>query len=190
MRTLLGWTVALTAAMGLAACGGSSGGGGGGGTPAKAQADNGKPVTITFWSGYTSREKGVFDSVLKDFTNAHPNIKVKSVGGINDDKIVQAIRGGDGPDVALSFQTDYLGNYCGTGAWIDLKPYIGRDKVNLSQIPAPVLAFSEFKGKRCAMPALADVYGLYYNKKLFRQAGIAGPPKTVSELTADAKKLT
>ena len=72
-------------------------------------------MTITFWSGYTDREKGVFDAVLKDFTAAHPNIKVKSVGGINDDKIVQSIRGGNGPDVALSFQTDYLGNYCGSG---------------------------------------------------------------------------
>jgi multiple sugar transport system substrate-binding protein len=190
MRTLRGWAVGITAAIGLAACGGSSGGSSSAGTPAAAKTDDGKPVTITFWSGYTSREKGVFDSVIKDFTKAHPNIKVKSVGGINDDKIVQAIRGGNGPDVALSFQTDYLGNYCGTGAWIDLKPYIERDKVDLGQIPAPVRAFSEFKGKRCAMPALADVYGLYYNKKLFREAGIAGPPKTVSELTADAKKLT
>jgi multiple sugar transport system substrate-binding protein len=191
MRTLLGWTAVLAATVGLAACGGSSGGSSSSGSPASAaQTDNGKPVTITFWSGYTSREKGVFDSVLKDFTKAHPNIKVKSVGGINDDKIVQAIRGGNGPDVALSFQTDYLGNYCGTGAWIDLEPYIDRDKVDLSQIPAPVRAFSEFNGKRCAMPALADVYGLYYNKKLFRQAGIASPPKTMSELTADAKKLT
>src|SRR5207248_1636149 len=35
-----------------------------------------------------------------------------------------------------------------------------------------------------------DAYGLYYNTDMFQQAGIAGPPKTYSELFADAKKLT
>src|SRR5207253_791564 len=36
----------------------------------------------------------------------------------------------------------------------------------------------------------ADVAGLYYNKTLFRKAGIRRPPRTTSELAADAKKLT
>ena len=37
---------------------------------------------------------------------------------------------------------------------------------------------------------LTDAYGLYYNKDMFAKAGIAGPPKTMTELMADAKKLT
>jgi multiple sugar transport system substrate-binding protein len=37
---------------------------------------------------------------------------------------------------------------------------------------------------------LADTYGLYYNKKLLAQAGYKAPPKTISQLTAMAKKLT
>ena len=40
------------------------------------------------------------------------------------------------------------------------------------------------------MPLLADVYGLYYNQDMFDAAGIKSPPKTISELDADAKKLT
>jgi multiple sugar transport system substrate-binding protein len=40
------------------------------------------------------------------------------------------------------------------------------------------------------MPMLADVYGLYYNKDMFAKAGIKSPPRTFSELAADAKKLT
>jgi len=50
--------------------------------------------------------------------------------------------------------------------------------------------YTQFGGKQCALPLLADVHGLYYNKALFKKAGIAGPPKTLSELAADAKKLT
>jgi multiple sugar transport system substrate-binding protein len=43
---------------------------------------------------------------------------------------------------------------------------------------------------RCALPLLADVYGFYYNKALFKQAGLTRPPKTLSELKSYAKKLT
>jgi multiple sugar transport system substrate-binding protein len=37
---------------------------------------------------------------------------------------------------------------------------------------------------------LADTYGLYYNKTLLAKAGYKDPPKTISQLTAMAKKLT
>src|SRR5215510_5644479 len=37
---------------------------------------------------------------------------------------------------------------------------------------------------------LSDAYGLYYNTDMFKAAGIKSPPKTFSELEADAKKLT
>jgi multiple sugar transport system substrate-binding protein len=43
---------------------------------------------------------------------------------------------------------------------------------------------------QCTLPILADTVGLYYNTELFKKAGIKSPPKTMSELTADAKKLT
>jgi multiple sugar transport system substrate-binding protein len=39
-------------------------------------------------------------------------------------------------------------------------------------------------------PNEVDLYALNYNKKLFADAGIAGPPKTWAQLVADAKKLT
>src|SRR3989442_12949625 len=50
--------------------------------------------------------------------------------------------------------------------------------------------YTQYKGKRCALPLLADVYGFYYNKKMFKAAGLTSPPKTMSQLTAYAKKLT
>jgi ABC-type glycerol-3-phosphate transport system substrate-binding protein len=40
------------------------------------------------------------------------------------------------------------------------------------------------------LPNEVDLYALNYNKKLFARAGIAGPPKTWTQLVADAKKLT
>src|SRR3954451_2995818 len=80
---------------------------------------DGKPVTITFWSPYTARELGVFKQTVAAFEKSHPAIKVKVVGGINDDKIVAAARGGNPPDLALSQSTDNTGAFCSSGAWID-----------------------------------------------------------------------
>jgi multiple sugar transport system substrate-binding protein len=146
--------------------------------------------TIEFWHFFTDREADAIQQAVNDFETKYPQVKVVVKSGQDDDKTTQAIAAGQGPDVALSGTTDNVGQFCSTGAWQDLTPYISRDRVDLSDIPGPVQAYTAFDGRRCAMPLLADAYGLYYNKKLFAQAGITAPPKTFSELSADAKKLT
>ncbi len=191
MRRGTAGTVAVVLALAVAACGGSSGGGSGGSAKAIAPATyNGKPVTITFWNPFTGREEGVMKSVVAGFEKANPNIKVTSRGGISDSNIIAAIRGGSPPDLAMSNSADNLGEYCGTGAWINLGSYIQRDQVDVSQFPKAVQDFTAFNGDRCALPDLADTYGLYYNKALLAKAHITSLPKTFTQLTADAKKLT
>src|SRR6476661_1153598 len=145
---------------------------------------------ITLWVGFSERELGVIKSAVSEFEASHPSIKVKVVGGISDDKIIASIRGGNSPDVAQSFTADNTGAFCNSGGWIDLKPYLERDHIDDSMFGATSAEYTKYKDTRCALPMLADVYGLYYNKALLKKAGITAPPKTMSELTADAKKLT
>ncbi|GIE57076.1 multiple sugar transport system substrate-binding protein [Actinoplanes octamycinicus] len=155
-------------------------------------ADPGTQVsgTVELWHFFTEREADAIQQVITDFQNSHPNIKVTVKPGQDDSKVTQAIGAGNGPDVGLSYSTDIVGKFCSSGAWVDLKPYIERDKVDLAELNATTRSYTEFDGKRCAMPFLADAYGMYYNKDLFAKAGLAGPPKTLDELTAYAKKLT
>jgi multiple sugar transport system substrate-binding protein len=164
-------------------------------TPASKQnhvADPGTQVsgTVELWHFFTEREANAIESVVKDFESTHPNITVTIKSGQDDSKVTQAIGAGKGPDVGLSYSTDIVGKFCSSGAWVDLTQYITRDKVDLNKLNATTRQYTQFDNKRCAMPFLADAYGLYYNKDLFAKAGIAGPPKTLDELTADAKKLT
>ena len=65
-----------------------------------------------------------------------------------------------------------------------------RDGISEETFPAAPRSYTQFKGKRCALPMLADVMGLYFNKAMLAKAGLSGPPKTISELTEYAKKLT
>jgi multiple sugar transport system substrate-binding protein len=182
MTRLAAVMVVLLLALTTGACGGSD---------ESKSTSSGASGDITFWTGFTDRELGVMKDVVADFEQTHPNIHVKVVGGISDDKIVAAIRGGNAPDVAHSFDAGaYAGAYCGNGAWIDLADYMKRDGVSEDIFPAVTQKYSTFEGTRCALPMLADAYGLYYNKDMFAKAGLTDPPKTVSELMDYAKKLT
>jgi len=155
-----------------------------------ATAKKSAPTKLTVWVGWSARELSVFKKVAAEYDKAHPDVTVDVVGSINDDKIVAAIRAGNAPDVASSFNSYDVGIYCGTGGWIDLSSKLKSAGIPLSTFPAATNYYTQFGGKKCALPLLADDYGLYYNKDLFKAAGITGPPKTIAQLTTYAKKLT
>ncbi|MCW2917983.1 MAG: ABC-type sugar transport system periplasmic component-like protein [Actinomycetia bacterium] len=186
MRTSLRRIAMATAAAGLALTSACTAGSSSTNTNAGPKAD--APQTITVWHGWTAdHEVQAITDATAAFHTAHPNITVKLVKGIQDDKITQAIRGGNPPDVVSSFTTDSLGAWCHSGAWQDLGPWLKKDKVDTKQFPTAILNYTQYKGTQCAMPLLADTYGLYYNKTLLGKNPV---PKTASELTALAKKLT
>jgi multiple sugar transport system substrate-binding protein len=166
------------------------------GTSNAPQADDDatKDVTITFWHGWSApSEVAAIDANVKAFEAKHPNIHVKVVGNINDDKIKQALRAGgaSAPDVVSSFTTDNVGSFCSSSVFSDLKPFLDKSGIDLDKtFPKPLQDYTQYEGKRCTLPLLNDAYGLYYNKTAFRAAGISAPPKTLAEFDAVAKKLT
>ena len=142
--------------------------------PGKAHA-----TTLTVWVGWSARELSEFKKVTAEYDAKNPNVSVKVVGGINDDKIIAALRSGNAPDVVSSFTSSNVGIYCSSGGWIDLAPYLKKDGISTSIFPAATMYYTQFKGTRCALPLLADVYGFYYNKALFKKAGLDGAAEDV-----------
>jgi multiple sugar transport system substrate-binding protein len=150
------------------------------------------PVNLTAWVGWSAstHELKAFKRLVAEYDAQHPEVNVKVVGDIDDNKIIAAIRSGNVPDVVSTFTSSNVGTFCPTGAWIDLKPHLDEDNIDLGTFMKTPMYYTQYKGTRCALPLLADTFGLYYNKDLFKKAGITRPPRTMSELTADAKKLT
>ncbi|GAA5058877.1 multiple sugar transport system substrate-binding protein [Thermocatellispora tengchongensis] len=145
-------------------------------------------ATIELWHGFSAdHEVKAFEDAVAGFRKKFPQITVKLVKAVEDDKIIQAVRAGQPPDVASSFSTDNVAQFCKTGMFQDLNPVIAQDGVDIGVLPQVVQNYTQFEGKRCVMPLLADAYGLYYNKKLMKGHE---PPKTLSELTRLAKELT
>jgi multiple sugar transport system substrate-binding protein len=146
--------------------------------------------TVSLWHFFTDREAKVIQSVVNDFEKANPKVHVVVHSGQDDTKLQQAISAGNTVDVGLSYSTDIVGSFCSSGAFRDLTPYIKRDKVKISDLTTVSASYTEFKGKRCAMPALSDDYALYLNTDMLTAAGITTPPKTLDELETDALKMT
>jgi multiple sugar transport system substrate-binding protein len=177
--------VAAVTALTLAGCSG-----GGGGSSFEASTPKELSGTVSFWHFFSDREAKVIQSVVDDFEKKHPKVKVDVHSGQDDEKLQKAIATGSKVDVGLSYSTDIVGDFCSNGAFRSLNTVIARDGVDMSQFSPTVKSYTEFKGTRCAMPMLADVYGLYYNKTLLHAAGFSAPPKTLSELESMAEKLT
>jgi multiple sugar transport system substrate-binding protein len=146
--------------------------------------------TVSLWHFFTGREAGVVKKAVEGFEKENPKVTVQIHGGQDDEKLQKAISSGQDIDVGLSYSTAIVGSFCSSGAFRDLGPYVKRDKVDLSDIPKAVRGYTEYKGKRCTLPALADVSALMYNKTAMAAAGITAPPKTLDELEADGLKMT
>ncbi|WP_329173624.1 ABC transporter substrate-binding protein [Streptomyces sp. NBC_01477] len=191
---------ALVAALGLtlAACGGgdddSSGSSGGSGKAADPGSLKGQ--TITYWASNQGtsldNDKQVLTPELDKFT-ASTGIKVKlEVIGWADllNRILAATTSGQGPDV-LNIGNTWSASLQATGA---LLPW---DSTAFSTIggkdrfaPAAIASAGAAGKDPAAVPLYSMAYGLYYNKKMFADAGIANPPTTWDELVADGQKLT
>ncbi len=182
--------IALTALALLAA---ACTAGGGSSEPVQTLSSNAShaPLTLTVWSNFTSREHKVTTDAMNLAHQKYPWMTIKHVGGKEDAPIERAISGGNPPDVAISFTPDNAAKYCQTGAWQDLNPYLQADKIDKSAVwPSGVSSYTSFENKQCALPMLTDAQGLYYNVDLLKKHGFSQPPKTVSQLTDMAKKLT
>ncbi|WP_371529137.1 ABC transporter substrate-binding protein [Streptomyces sp. NBC_01283] len=153
-----------------------------------------KPVTLKFWHGWSTpgEVKAVNESIAR-FEKLHPNINVKATGNVSDDTVNQALRaGGDkAPDVVSSFTTNNVGQYCDSGMWADLDPFMEKTGLDKRKVfPKTLLDYTSYRGNQCALPLLADAFGMYYNKDAYKKAGIERPPRTMSEFEKVAKKLT
>jgi multiple sugar transport system substrate-binding protein len=125
------------------------------------------PTKLTVWVGWSAgKELITFKKVAAEYDKTHPDVTLDVVGGITDQKITAAIRAGNPPDVVSSFNSYDVGIYCGTGAWLDLKPFMAKSHISTSIFPKATMYYTQYNGTRCALPLLADTYGLYYNKAL------------------------
>ncbi|NOJ71859.1 ABC transporter substrate-binding protein [Paenibacillus alvei] len=169
----------------LSACSGKGSSEGG-----SSSESDGKPTEITFWYGVKGKDGEYLDKMVEKFNAGQKEVVVKALGGQDHLKQLTAISGGNPPDI-LQTQWNFIGPWSEAGAIMSLDEFIQKDKFDMSRlIPA---AFERMKvdGKAYGMPIrLAMANKLFYNKKMFEDAGITAPPETLEDMFELAKKLT
>ena len=180
-RRISGAALAAAAALALAACSssGSSSGGSSSGTTTL------KLVVADYGTGPSNASAKYWDGIVTAFEKVHPNIKVNvtSIAWTNFDQQVQTmIQNKQYPDIT---EGDYFSNYAKDGLLYPASDVLS-DPGNLLQT---FKAQGTYNGTQYGMPFTTSSRTLFYNKKLFTQAGITSAPQTWAEVQADAAKI-
>ena len=135
--------------------------------------------------------------LVEEFESEHPGIRVKPIyTGTYKDSIAKALtahRSGNPPDLAVLFAVDMytLIDADAIVPFDDLVDPVG-GKAWLQGFHPALMSNSQAAGKTWGIPFQRSTILLYWNKKMFREAGLdpERPPRTWEEMTAFARKLT
>lgn len=150
---------------------------------------------ITLWTLNFSAQAAndAMKKVAADFEAANPGAKVTIVTrGTDEHKTALRVAAGSdkGPDIYFSWAGLGLGGeYVKAGLSLPLDKYYTEYKWSDELVPAAASFADIYPGGKHGVPYTFKGEVLYYNKNLFKQAGITEEPKTYDELLAVAEKL-
>ncbi|WP_314146626.1 sugar ABC transporter substrate-binding protein [uncultured Leifsonia sp.] len=196
----VGLAVAAAAALALSGCSGSGGSGDSGaeGTYVAPKSDVSAHLTISNW-GNPGDEK-VYQAAIDRFNKKYPNVKVTNnftqVVNWSDyiNKILTSIASGDAPDV-INIATEGVEFGYSKDLFLSLSNYVKQDKgveSLISDINPNLIKGFQKDGKTYLLPNNWNAMMMYYNTKLFQNAGIQRPSDdwTWNDFLDIATKLT
>jgi raffinose/stachyose/melibiose transport system substrate-binding protein len=182
MRNRLAAGALAAAAMLLAACGGDDGSSEG--------SDSGKAVTINWWHiQNTDPMKTIWKQAADSYMASHPKVKIKITVLENEAfkaKLTTNMQAGNPPDIFQSWGGGTLKEQAEAGL---IKDITGPSKSWIGTLNEAAVKLYQVDGKQYGVPFNLGMVGVWYNKALFKKAGIDSPPATWSEFLDDVKKL-
>lgn len=150
-------------------------------------------ITVAFW-GSDAEYHDIWVPIKREFEAQNPEIELELLhvpSGFEAKMITMAL-GGEAPDVWAANPDDAITFYT-LGITSDVGPIIERDPTtNLDDFfPAALDAF-ELNGAMTGFPNIIQATGVWYNKNLFDQAGLAYPKDdwTWDDFREAARRMT
>jgi len=149
---------------------------------------------LAFWNYWDGKNGEVIQALVDKYNKEHAGVEIKNVFIGWDQlrtKLITAAAGGEVPDVTAGDMA-WIPQLVAAAALVDLKPYIEKAGVNLNDFYPELLKIDRYGDKIYALPVSTNNLELFYNKDLFKAAGLdpEKPPKTWDELVEIAKKCT
>ncbi|MFG2359291.1 ABC transporter substrate-binding protein [Streptomyces sp. NPDC048521] len=169
----------------LTACG-STGGSGSGQQAGSTSFEGRGPITYVAGKDAT----GVVQKVIDRWNKLHPEEKVTFVQLPTDadsqrQQMIQNAETKSDAYTVLSLDVVWTSEFA-AHQWIDRLP---EKQFPLRSMLKPVVETAKYRGDLYAAPASSDGGLLYYRTDLLKKAGIAEPPGTWAEMTADCAKV-
>ncbi|MFC4812717.1 ABC transporter substrate-binding protein [Paenibacillus sp. GCM10023250] len=154
-----------------------------------------KPVKVVWWHSMSGELGDAVNQLVSDFNASHPDIQVEAVyQGTYDDslnKMKASLDSKSGPsliqvyEIGSKFMVD-------SKAITPVQDFIDADNYDVSNLEENILGYYTFNNKLYSMPFNTSNPILYYNKDMFKAAGLdpENPPKTYEEVKNAAKALT
>lgn len=130
-------------------------------------------------------------SLVTRFEAANPGTHVELISlawGSAFEKLATMTAAGDIPDV-VEMPDRWLSLYGGNGQLENLEPYLARWKETAGLNERALTLARSVDNKAYMLPYGFYLRALFYNKAVFRQAGLTGPPRTMEELREDAARI-
>jgi ABC-type glycerol-3-phosphate transport system substrate-binding protein len=152
-------------------------------------------IHLSYWEKWSGSEEYAIQRVVDQFNQSQDRIFVDylSVGDITR-KTILATAGGDPPDIAGLYLNDMC-SFADRDALTPLDGFIRDDGLTsgqfLGRYAKAYASMGQYHGTVWGLPSTPSTTAMYWNKDLFRQAGLdpEKPPQTIAELDAMADKL-
>lgn len=173
------------------------------GSAAAETPEAGEKTKITFMGWGTDSEVATFTAMIEQYEKAYPDVEVEYIVVADnefDTKLQTMIGAGECPDVFYC-NIDNMMKYAATGNLLDLTEYYENNEIfeqgNVWECLLDLYRFdgeNQGTGSIYAMPKDVSAFPVFYNKDLFKAAGITAPtaeqPWDWNDYLEAAKKLT
>jgi raffinose/stachyose/melibiose transport system substrate-binding protein len=149
------------------------------------------PITITLWDIATDEpQKSIQEGAVQRFMEAYPNVTVEVTHTQNDaykEKLIIAMSSGQAPDMYIHWGGGPMIEYINSGFAADITALY--EEYNKVEYLPSALEQCKYNDKIYAIPyGGIGGCGIFYNKAIFEEVGIA-VPTTIAELEAACDKL-
>lgn len=152
-------------------------------------------TVIQYWEKWTGVEGAAIQSLVERFNataGAAAGVWVEYAAVSNiEQRLLIAIAGGDPPDIA-GLVDSRIPQYADQDALLPLDDLVARHGIDLGAFKPIWIELCRYNGSLYALPSTPFTIALFYNRALFREAGLDpdSPPRTLAELNDFAARLT
>ncbi|SEE95701.1 carbohydrate ABC transporter substrate-binding protein, CUT1 family [Rhizobiales bacterium GAS191] len=157
--------------------------------PACLRAQSAKKLSLLTWN--IADQQALFQQEFADFKAANPGVEIEWLDKKGPDLPAfyqTQIVAGTPPDI-VDLQGAIWVQYAADGGLVDLTPYLKNEPEVAKRFNTDYLGGWVYQGKNYLLPFYVAKTLLFYNKTMFKEVGLEGPPQSFDDIIGFSQKL-